>query len=182
MQKLTRRHVIATFSASSVTLCPAVLNAAVYGWADGFTDDAPQGQDRLVNVSGSETVDITDLAPGEMAVLARANSAGEFTNTGGTQYVGVLHRTAEQIAAGAGAQTQDERYLVVNLVCPHRGFAIGLTDDPNTPFACTKTGGRHGSIFNAAGVGVGGASDDGDALSVPGYALTVGSTVTIALT
>lgn len=183
MQKLSRRQVIATFSAATVTLCPAVLNAAVYGWPDGYSDTEPQGAASTIEVSAGEAVDITALEPGEMAVLSRANGAGEFTNTGGVQYVGVLHRTPDQIAAGAGgAATQDDRYIVVNLVCPHRGYAIGLTDDPSTPFACTRTSGRHGSIFNAGAAAVGGATDEGELLSVPEYMLSVGDTATIALT
>lgn len=183
MKTLSRRQVIATLSATTVTLCPAVVNAAIYGWPDGFSDEEPHGQSSLVNVSAGEVVDITALAPGELAVLARPNVAGEFSSTGGTQFVGVLHRTPEQIAAASGgAATQDARYLVVNLVCPHRGAALGLSDDPARPFACTRTSSRHGSLFDTAGKGVAGASDDSDVLSVPGYTLSVGDTVTIALT
>ncbi|MEO1704633.1 MAG: hypothetical protein AAFR50_04755 [Pseudomonadota bacterium] len=108
MKTLSRRQVIATLSATTVTLCPAVVNAAIYGWPDGFSDEEPHGQSSLVNVSAGEVVDITALAPGELAVLARPNVAGEFSSTGGTQFVGVLHRTPEQIAAASGgAATQD---------------------------------------------------------------------------
>lgn len=183
MQKLSRRQVIATISTSTLALCPAVLNAAVYGWPDNFSDKVPHGQSRVVMVAAGEAVDITDLQPGEMAVLSRPNSDGEYSNLDGIQYVGVLHRTDAQIAAASDqpGTVQDPRYLVVDLVCPHRGYAIGLTDDPTRPFACTRTGGRHGSIFNASGEAVEGASDPGEFLSVPAYTLSVGSTVTLAI-
>ncbi|MEL6549734.1 MAG: hypothetical protein AAFQ54_05735 [Pseudomonadota bacterium] len=182
MQTLSRRQVIATLSTATVSLCPAVLNAAIYGWPDGFGDEMPVGQALTVDVSGGGAVDITALAPGELAVLSRPSSDGQFSGTGNVQYVGVLHRTAEQIAAASGgAATQDERYLVVNMVCPHRGAAIGVSDDPARPFACTRTSSRHGSLFDTAAKGVAGASDESDVLSVPSYTLNVGSTVTIEL-
>ncbi len=183
MQKLSRRHVIASLSATTVTLCPAVLNAAVYGWPEGFSDKEPVGQARTLAVSSGEVVDISQLAPGEIAVLSRPSDEDEFAGTAGVQYVGILHRTEAQIAAATGgAEVQDPAYLVVNMVCPHRGAAIGVSDDPARPFACTRTSSRHGSLFDTAGVGVAGASDSSDILSVPGYTLSVGDTVTIALT
>ncbi|MEM1102035.1 MAG: hypothetical protein AAGH73_10980, partial [Pseudomonadota bacterium] len=120
--------------------------------------------------------------PGEVAVLARPSSEGMFSGTGGIQYVAVHHRTAaQQAAASGGAAAQNPQYLVVNLVCTHRGAAIGITDDPSRPFACTRLGSRHGSVYDVSARGVAGAADDSDVLSVPAYTLSTGGAVTIEL-
>ena len=49
MHKLSRRHVIATLSASSVLLCPALLNAQVtHDWGGDVPENVPLGQDQLL--------------------------------------------------------------------------------------------------------------------------------------
>lgn len=173
MHKLTRRNVIVTLSASSVMLCPAVLTAQA-DWGE-VAEDRPLGQDQLLTVpAGPARIEISGLAPGQVAVIARPTTDDNYSNTGMTQFVGVLHRTEAQIAYGAANDragvVQDPRYLVVNLVCPHRGKAIGITGDANVPFACTDRGSRHSSDFDAAAMGTAGASD-GDPMSIPDYTI-----------
>ena len=186
MYKLTRRNVIAMVPSSAVVLCPALLNAQAVdpGWGE-IPTDAPVGQDRVIDLpAGPASVDISDLEPGALAVIARPSTDPEYTSTGMTQYIGVLHRTPEQIAFGAAndraGAVQDPAYLVVNLVCTHRGKAIGFTGDADQPFACTDRGRRHSSNYNASGLGVAGASE-GEYLSIPTYTLTKGDTVILAL-
>ncbi|MEO0637276.1 MAG: hypothetical protein AAFY73_11565 [Pseudomonadota bacterium] len=188
---LTRRHVLATLSGGgAVMLCPALLNAQeldLSNWS-GASTSVPIGQSSLVEApAGPAELDVSTLAPGEVAVIARPNSADTFSRTGGMQYVGILRRTDDQLAAVAGNEnpggTQDPRYLVVNLVCPHRGKAVGITGDASRPFACTDRGGRHSSDFTAVGQGAGGASDASDWLSVPDYQIAVtdsGAVVSLA--
>lgn len=175
MQRLSRRHVLTTMTGTAIFLCPAVLTAQGNidsEWADVPTT-APIGQDKLLELSeGPAEVDISDLAPGEVAVIARPNSADTYASTGATQYVAVLRRTDAQIAFGQANDTagsvKDPRFFVADLVCPHRGKAIGFTGDPDVPFACTDRGNRHSSNFNASGMGIGGASD-GDPMTIPDY-------------
>ncbi|MEM1301176.1 MAG: hypothetical protein AAGH17_01235, partial [Pseudomonadota bacterium] len=107
------------------------------------------------------------------AVISRPSDAAIWGRTNQVQYVGVLRRTDEQIAASDGAP-----YMVVNMVCPHRGFAIGVTNDLSTPFACTNRGGRHASNFDVNGMGVAGASV-GDPLMVPAHSMD-GAVLTLA--
>ncbi len=186
MHKLTRRHVIATLSSSAVLLCPAVLNAQTVDvdW-DGIPTTEPIGQTSLMEVgAGPAEVDVTALQPGEVAVIARPSDDEFYTSTGMTQYIGVLRRTATQIAASAETDPdglQDPEYLVVNLVCPHRGKAVGITGDEAVPFACTDRGGRHSSNFNASGQGVSGASDASDQMSVPEHTIAAGDTVMLTI-
>ncbi|MEN0088758.1 MAG: hypothetical protein AAF737_10035 [Pseudomonadota bacterium] len=181
MITLTRRHVLATLSGGgAVMLCPALLNAQevdLSSWA-GVPTTEPLGQTSLAQVpAGRAELDISALSAGDVAVIARPDASDTFSSTGMTQYVGVLRRTEEQIAYGAendrDGTVQDPRYLVVNLVCPHRGKAVGITGDPNRPFACTDRGSRHSSDFSASGQGVGGASEGKDWLSVPEHTLVV---------
>ena len=187
MHKISRRHVIATLSSSTVLLCPAILNAQTVSveWS-GIPTDKPIGQNQLLEVgAGPATVEISALAPGEVAVIARPSDDPNFSSTGMTQYVAVHRRTAEQMAFGAAndrdGTVQDPNYFVANLVCTHRGKAIGLTGDPAAPFACTDRGSRHSSVYDASGFGVSGASE-GEAMSIPDYSLAVaGDTVTLSL-
>ena len=182
MQQLTRRHVMATLSSTTVLLCPAVLNAQTdlsINW-EGVPDDRPIGEDRLINVAaGPAEVDVTDLQPGEVAVIARPTEDPEYSNTGMVQYVAIHHRTEAQIAFGAAndreGTVQDPAYFVVNLLCSHRGKAIGLTGNAEAPFACTDRGSRHSSVYDATGFGVSGASED-EYLSIPEYTLQVSDT------
>lgn len=189
MQKLSRRHVLATLTGSAVMLCPALLNAQGNidaEWADVPTT-TPIGQDKLMELpAGAAQVDISDLAPGEVAVIARPNSADTYSATGSVQYIGVHRRTDEQIAFGADndapGAVKDPRFFVADLVCPHRGKAIGFTGDPAVPFACTDRGGRHSSNFNASGMGIGGASV-GDPMAIPAYEIAdSGGTIVLSLT
>ena len=91
MQKVTRRHVIATLSSTTVMLCPALLNAQQVDldWGS-IPTTAPVGQDMLVEVgAGPAEVDVTALQPGEVAVIARPSDSEIFASTGNTQYVAV---------------------------------------------------------------------------------------------
>ena len=178
MHTLTRRHVLATLSGSAVMLCPAVMNAAIaeVPWGDIETT-TPVGQASTLTLdAGPAEVDVSTLQPGEVAVIARPTTDPNYTNTGMMQYVGVLRRTGEQMtyaeANDAPGTTQDPRYLVVDLLCPHRGKAIGITGDAAFPFACTDRGSRHSSDFDASGKGVAGASA-GDPMIIPSYKINV---------
>ncbi|WP_341368317.1 hypothetical protein [Yoonia sp. BS5-3] len=177
MHKLTRRHVMLTMTGSTLMLCPAILNAQTVSpeW-DGLPDTTPVGEDQLINVGeGPAEVDITDLEPGQVTVIARPTTDEAYSATGQIQYVAVHYRTEAQIAFGAendrDGTVQDPRYFVVNLVCTHRGKAIGMTGDPAAPFACLDRGDRHSSVFDASGFGIAGASED-EYLSIPDYSLT----------
>lgn len=188
MYKMTRRHVITTISTSAVLLCPAILNAQTNideEWAD-IPDDKPIGQDRLITVAeGTAEVDVSELQPGEVAVIARPTTDEDYSATGMMQYVAVHRRTADQITFGTAndraGTVQNPDYFVVNLLCSHRGKAVGLTGNPEAPFACTDRGGRHSSIYDASGFGVSGASE-GEHLSIPAYTITSdGGQVIVAL-
>lgn len=184
MQTLTRRHVIVTLTSSSVLLCPALLNAQVvdFEWDEDPDDSMPVGQDQTIEVAaGPAEVEISALMPGDVAVIARPTEDEDYANTGMVQYIAVMHRTDAQMAQGdSPAAGVDPRYLVANLVCPHRGNAIGMTGIPDMPFACTKTGSRHEGRFNAAGMGVAGATE-GDPMTVPDYEIEVGDSVVLRL-
>ena len=179
MHKLTRRNVIVKLTGTGAALmCPAILNAQTVDleW-DGIPTTTPVGQDRLINVdAGASAVEISALQAGEVAVIARPTTDETYSSTGMIQYIAVHHRTADQIAFGEAndqeGTVQNSTYFVVNLVCDHRGKAIGITGDPNVPFACTDRGSRHSSNYNASGIGVSGASA-GDSLSFPDYTLAV---------
>ncbi len=186
MHQLTRRHVIATLSGSVALLCPAILNAQVttveLDW-DDIPDNTPIGQNETFTVeAGPAEVDVTALQPGEVAVIARPTTDEKYTATGMMQYVAVHHRTADQIAAAEDRDgtIQDPAYFVVNLLCTHRGKAIGMTGNPEAPFACTDRRSRHSSVFNVSGFGVSGASKD-EFLSIPDYSLNVGDSVILQL-
>lgn len=160
MNKLSRRHVIVTLSSSAVFLCPAVLNAAttadLSGW-EGIPTDRPTGHDQILSLeAGSASVDISELQPGDVAVIARPNDSTDYAATGQTQFVAAMRR--------------DDDYLIVELTCPHRGKAIGLTGDPKVPFACTDRGRHHLSEFDSNGTGVAGKSS-GEAMIVPEHEL-----------
>ncbi|SHG93400.1 hypothetical protein SAMN05444003_1610 [Cognatiyoonia sediminum] len=172
MKTISRRHVILTLSSATITLCPALLNAQAveFDWGEDVPTNVPRGEDQTVMLAAGETdVDISSLTAGQVAVIGRPTDDPEYSNTDGIQYVAVLRRTDAQIEQGAPEQAvADPRFFVANLVCPHRGYAVGVTDLEVAPFACTKRGSRHGSVFNAGGFGVAGRSE-GDFLSVPDY-------------
>lgn len=187
---MTRRHVLTTLTSSAVTLCPAVLRAQsvpAVAW-DGLPTTAPVGEDQLITLpAGPAEVDISTLQPGEVAVIARPGTGDAFANTGQTDYIAVLRRTEAQIAFAANSAravaAQDPRYLVVSLICPHRGKAVGMTGDADVPFACLDQGRRHASFFDASGAGVSGASED-KAMTVPAHTLSGadGAPVILSLT
>lgn len=188
MHKMTRRHVITTISSSAVLLCPALLNAQTNletDWAD-IPDDKPIGENRLITVAaGPAEVDVSELQPGEVIIIARPTVDDAFSATGMMQYIAVHRRTAEQIAFGAtndrDGTVQNPEYFVVNLLCSHRGKAIGITGNPDAPFACTDRGARHSSVYDATGFGVSGASE-GEYLSIPEHAITAdGGQVVVTL-
>lgn len=188
MQKLTRRNIITTLTATSVLLCPAVLNAHEdedFSWGPSVDTNKPSGQDRLVMLKDrSEPVDVTDLDLGQVAVVGVPTGHPDYFSTGMVQYVAILRRSPSQIEAAQKsdrtATVEDQRYLVVNLVCPHKGFAIGITPMEDRPFACTKEGKRHHSIFDSSGFGVHGKSS-GEYMSVPKYTLDIEGDVTKAV-
>jgi len=179
MPILTRRHVIGTFAAAgAAALCPAALMAQAVAWkGDVVSDSMPVGADQMLEIGeGPVSVDITALMPGEVAVMTRPSTDPNYINTAATQNIALHRRTADQMAATDGAE-----YYVFNMVCPHRGFAISMTTDPARPFACNKQGGRHGSVFDAAGLGVAGASLD-KSLSAPAHEVAVdGDVVSLTL-
>ena len=188
MHKMTRRNVLTTLSGSAVLLCPALLNAQTNIDADwaAIPDDRPIGEDSLITVAeGPAEIDVSELRPGEVAVIARPTKDGAYSVTGMMQYVAVHRRTAEQMAFGAAndreGTVQNPEYFVVNLLCTHRGKAIGLTGNPEAPFACTDRGSRHASVYDATGFGISGASE-GEALSIPAYTITAdGGQVVVSL-
>ena len=67
MQKLTRRNVLTTLTASSILLCPAVLNAHEdedFSLGPNIDTSKPTGQDKLVMLTDrAEPVDVTELGP-----------------------------------------------------------------------------------------------------------------------
>ena len=160
MKKISRRHVIVTLASTATFLCPAVLNAAtsadLSGWAN-IPTDIPMGLIQVLRLkNGPARIDISQLKPGEVSVIARPNNGADYAGTGQTQYVAVMRR--------------DKDYLIVELTCPHKGKAIGLTGDPKVPFACTKRGRYHSSEFDSNGLGVAGKSS-GDPMIVPEHKL-----------
>ena len=161
MKKISRRHVIVTLASTSTFLCPAVLNAAtttdLTSWANIQTD-SPAGVTEILRLgNGPASIDISELKPGDITVIARPDDSAEYAGTGQTQFVAAMRK--------------DKDYLIVELTCPHKGKAIGLTGDPKVPFACTKRGRYHSSEFDANGIGVAGKSS-GDPMIVPEHKLT----------
>ena len=161
MKKISRRNVIVTLTSTATFLCPALLNAAttadLSGWSN-IPTDSPAGLSQILQLgSGPAIIDISELNPGEVTVISRPNDSEDYSGTGQTQFVAVMRR--------------DKDYLIVELTCPHKGKAIGLTGDPKVPFACTKRGRFHSSEFDSNGLGVAGKSL-GDPMIVPEHKLT----------
>ena len=160
MKKISRRHVIVTLASTATFLCPAVLNAAtsadLSSWAN-IPTNRPVGHSQILQLSsGPASIDISELKPGDVTVIARPNDSEDYSGTGQTQFVAVMRK--------------DKDYLIVELTCPHKGKAIGLTGDPKVPFACTDRGRYHSSEFDLYGVGVAGKSS-GDSMVVPEHRL-----------
>jgi hypothetical protein len=181
MIKLTRRNVIKTIaSGGAVTLCPSLLKAQslnLDAWDDIPTTE-PIGQTALVTLeAGPAEIDISTLKTGEVTVVARPTDDPNYSDTGMMQYVGILRRTDAQIAYGnthdKPGSVQDSRFFVTDLLCPHRGNAIGITGSEDRPFACTDRRSRHRSEFTASGEGVAGASEGEDWLFIPDYTLEI---------
>ena len=99
---------------------------------------------------------IEELKVGDVTVISRPNNNADYAATGQTQFIAAMRR--------------DKDYLIVELTCPHKGKAIGLTGDPKVPFACTDRGRYHSSEFDLYGVGVAGKSS-GDSMVVPEHRL-----------
>ena len=156
MKKISRRHIIVTLASSAAFLCPAVLNAATSTDLSSWTNiptDSPAGLTEILRLGkGPASIDISELKPGDVTVIARPDDSADYAGTGQTQYVAVMRR--------------GEDYLIVELTCPHKGKAIGLTGDPKVPFACTKRSRYHSSEFDSNGLGVAGKSS-GDPMIVP---------------
>ena len=161
MKKISRRHVIVTLASTSTFLCPAVLNAAttadLTSWANIQTD-SPAGVTEILRLgNGPASIDISELKPGDITVIARPDDSAEYAGTRQTQFVAAMRK--------------EKDYLIVELTCPHKGKAVGLTGDPKVPFACTKRGRYHSSEFDSNGLGVAGKSS-GDPMIVPEHKLT----------
>ena len=161
MKKISRRYVIVTLASTATLLCPAVIKAATItdlsSWANIATD-SPAGLSQILRLdSGPASIDISELKPGDVTVIARPNNMADYAATGQQQFIAVMRR--------------DKGYLIVELTCPHKGKAIGLTGDPNVPFACTDRGRYHSSEFDSNGLGVAGKSL-GDKMVVPEHKLT----------
>ena len=162
MIKISRRHVIVTLTTSVAFLCPAVLNAAtsadLSSWAN-IPTDSPAGLTEILRLGkGPASINISELKPGDVTVIARPDDNADYAGTGQTQFVAVMRK--------------DNDYLIVELTCPHKGKAVGLTGDPEVPFACTKRGRYHSSEFDSNGLGVAGKSS-GEPMIVPEYNLTI---------
>ena len=162
MKKITRRHVIVTLASTATFLCPAVLNAAttadLSSWA-AIPTDSPAGLSQILRLGiGPASIDISELKPGDVTVIARPDDSADYAGTGQTQFVAAMRK--------------DKDYLIVELTCPHKGKAIGLTGDPKVPFACTKRGRYHSSEFDSNGLGVAGKSS-GDSMIFPEHKLTI---------
>ena len=160
MKKISRRHVIVTLASTAAFLCPAVLKAAttadLSSWAN-IPTDVPMGLKQVLRLeNGPQSIYISQLKPADVSVIARPNESADYAGTGQTQFVAVMRR--------------DKDYLIVELTCPHKGKAIGLTGDPKVPFACTKRGRYHSSEFDSNGLGVAGKSS-GDPMIVPEHKL-----------
>ena len=160
MKKISRRQVIITLASSATFLCPAVLNAAttadLSSWAN-IPTDSPAGLSQILRLgSGPAKIDISELKAGDVTVISRPNNKADYSGTGQTQFIAAMRR--------------DKDYLIVELTCPHKGKAIGLTGDPNVPFACTDRVRYHSSEFDLYGVGVAGKSS-GDSMFVPEHRL-----------
>ena len=160
MKKISRRHIIVTLASSAAFLCPAVLNAAtstdLSSWAN-IPTDSPAGLTEILWLGkGPASIDISELKAGDVTVIARPDDSADYAGTGQTQFVAAMRR--------------DKDYLIVELTCPHKGKAVGLTGDPKVPFACTKRGGHHSSEFDSNGLGVAGKSS-GDPMIIPEHKL-----------
>ena len=114
MKEISRRHVIVTLASTATFLCPAVLNAAttadLSGWAD-IPTDIPMGLKQVLRLgNGPASIDISQLKPGDVSVIARPNDSADYAGTGQMQYVAVMRR--------------DKDYLIVELTCPHKGLSL----------------------------------------------------------
>ena len=160
MKKISRRNVIVTLASTAAFLCPAVLKAAttadLSSWAN-IPTDSPAGLSKILQLgSGPASIDISELKVGDVTVVSRPNNRADYATTGQTQFIAAMRR--------------DKDFLIVELTCPHKGKAIGLTGDPKVPFACTKRGRYHSSEFDTNGLGVAGKSS-GDPMIVPEHKL-----------
>ena len=86
MKKISRRHVIVTLASSAAFLCPAVLNAAtstdLSSWAN-IPTDSPAGLTEVLRLGkGPASIDISELKPGDVAVIARSDGSADYAGTG----------------------------------------------------------------------------------------------------
>ena len=120
MKKISRRHVIVTLASTATFLCPAVLNAAttadLSGWAN-IPTDIPMGLKQVLRLgNGPASIDISQLKPGDVSVIARPNDSADYAGTGQTQFVAAMRR--------------DKDYLIVELTCPHKGCLLSTSPSP----------------------------------------------------
>ena len=86
MKKISRRHVIITLASTATFLCPAVLNAAttadLSGWAN-IPTDIPMGLKQVLRLGNRPaSIDIAQLKPGDVSVIARPNDSANYAGTG----------------------------------------------------------------------------------------------------
>ena len=96
----------------------------------------PTGQSGdILTLDTSVSYDLSAMAPGDMVAFQD-----------GINFIGVVHRTDEQIeaaqenaslsAANDAEIVVDQRFLVVNLRCEHRGCQVGYTGEADAMFQC----------------------------------------------
>ena len=133
----------------------------------------PIGQAQTIELGDATSVDVSALAPGELAVIVMNST-----------FVGILRRTEEQQAAAAGSvgavsgeadsdRVVDAEYLVAELKCLHRGCYVAYTGEAEMAFSCPC----HRTSFDSAGRVISGRTDK----SLPFIAHSVdGGVVTFA--
>jgi len=178
---IDRRDVLMTLGAgAAISLCPSILKASAaldFEWERGIDASAPQGQAQTVSLEGVTSVDVANLQPGDVLVVQR-DAAGNaaYENLNFKQNIAILYRTDEQIALAANDESKspqadadrvtDPRYLVVDLLCPHRDWAVGISPHGELPFNCMK----HNSKFDTSGRAFDGRADNN--LKIPDYTIS----------
>lgn len=109
--------------------------------------EEPIGQSQTIELGDATSVDVSALAPGELAVIVMNRT-----------FVGILRRTEDQQSAAAATvgalsgeadadRVVDAEYLVAELKCLHRGCYVGYTGASDVAFACPC----HRTTFDPAG-------------------------------
>ena len=141
--KITRRHVLKAGASIGVGCCMSVAGVASAQRRGAL----PTGQSGdILTLDTSVSYDLAAMAPGDMVAFQD-----------GINFIGVVHRTDEQIQSAqenASLSTSkdseivvDQRFLVVNLRCEHRGCQVGYTGEADAMFLCPC----HRTSFDSAG-------------------------------